>query len=95
MGFHCLPPRRFEQLSDHELRSLERKMGKLFYFTGMNPTGHYKLQLESKFDAEILRKIVEIASQVSEHVPSTFHRLSLCFHCRLVLFIVLSPPFSA
>eukprot|EP01052_Picozoa_sp_SAG31_P030578 SAG31_NODE_3149_length_4618_cov_1.653242_4_plen_134_part_00 len=52
----------FEQLSDRELCGLERKIGKLFYFTGQNPTGHYKLQLEAKYDFEILKKIVEVGA---------------------------------
>jgi hypothetical protein len=53
----------FEKLSNRELIGLEKKIGKLFYFVACNPTGHYKLQLDAQYDYEILKKIIEIASE--------------------------------
>ena len=50
-------------VDDDELKTLEAKLGLLFYFTPPNPTGHYSLQLHNPLERVIVQKLVEISCE--------------------------------
>ena len=53
----------FDILTDGELGSVEKNMGKLFHFNSVNPTGHYSLQLANQFDRVLIRRLAEITEE--------------------------------
>ena len=53
----------YAHVTDAELLGLERKVGKLFFFTPQNPTGHYRLELANRYDRFIAKKLIEISSE--------------------------------
>eukprot|EP01043_Picozoa_sp_COSAG02_P006480 COSAG02_NODE_185_length_30442_cov_59.370168_7_plen_1112_part_00 len=53
----------YSVLTDAELVSVEKNMGKLFHFNPVNPTGHYVLQLANGFDRVLIRRLAEIAEE--------------------------------
>ena len=51
------------KLSDAECKSLEMKVGELYFFSPSNPTGHYKLELANPHQRVIAKKLIEISSE--------------------------------
>jgi hypothetical protein len=52
-----------DSLTDGEMRSLEVKMGKAFYFIPGNSTGHYSLELGNQVDRAIARRLIAISAE--------------------------------
>jgi hypothetical protein len=53
----------YSVLTDAELASVEKNMGKLFHFNPVNPTGHYVLQLANGFDRVLIKRLAEISEE--------------------------------
>jgi Ran GTPase-activating protein (RanGAP) involved in mRNA processing and transport len=53
----------YDVLTDGELATMEKNMGKLFHFNPVNPTGHYTLQLANSFDRVLIRRLAEITEE--------------------------------
>ena len=53
----------YDVLTDGELATMEKNMGKLFHFNAVNPTGHYSLQLAKGFDRVLCKRLAEITEE--------------------------------
>lgn len=53
----------FDVLTNGELATVEKNMGKLFHFNPVNPTGHYTLQLANSFDRVLIRRLAEVTEE--------------------------------
>eukprot|EP01052_Picozoa_sp_SAG31_P016469 SAG31_NODE_1093_length_9952_cov_16.099056_4_plen_236_part_00 len=53
----------YDYLTVGELQMIEKRVGNLFFFTPLNPTGRYRLNLANAGDKAIAAKLVEISSQ--------------------------------